>query len=121
MTALLGLSADTHVIEIAANDGYLLQYVLARGIPCTGVEPTITLRQRRQGHSHRGGLFGLRLAQRWRPGQADLTAANNVLAHVPDINDFVAGFVLLKEHGVALSIPASAEIARRNPIRHHIP
>lgn len=106
MTALLGLNADSHVVEIAANDGYLLQYVLARGIPCTGVEPTASTAAvaRAKGIPIVEEFFGLRLAQQL-AGQgkrADLTAANNVLAHVPDINDFVAGFaVLLKEHGVA--------------------
>lgn len=106
MTALLGLNADSHVVEIAANDGYLLQYVLGRGIPCTGVEPTASTAAaaRAKGIPIVEEFFGLRLAQQL-AGQgkrADLTAANNVLAHVPDINDFVAGFaVLLKEHGVA--------------------
>ena len=106
MTALLGLNADSHVVEVAANDGYLLQYVLARGIPCTGVEPTASTAAagRAKGIPIVEEFFGLRLAQQL-AGQgkrADLTAANNVLAHVPDINDFVAGFaVLLKDHGVA--------------------
>lgn len=106
MSALLGLNADSHVVEIAANDGYLLQYVLARGIPCTGVEPTANTAAaaRAKGIPIVEEFFGRRLAQQL-AGQgkwADLTAANNVLAHVPDINDFVAGFaVLLKEHGVA--------------------
>lgn len=106
MTALLGLNADSHVVEIAANDGYLLQYVLARGIPCTGVEPTASTADaaRAKGIPIVEEFFGLRLAKQL-AGQgkrADLTAANNVLAHVPDINDFVAGFaVLLKDHGVA--------------------
>ncbi len=106
MTALLGLNADSHVVEVAANDGYLLQYVLARGIPCTGVEPTASTAAaaRAKGIPIVEEFFGLRLAQQL-AGQgkrADLTAANNVLAHVPDINDFVAGFaVLLKDNGVA--------------------
>jgi 2-polyprenyl-3-methyl-5-hydroxy-6-metoxy-1,4-benzoquinol methylase len=106
MTALLSLNADSHVVEIAANDGYLLQYVLARGIPCTGVEPTANTAAaaRAKGIPIVEEFFGIRLAQQL-AGQgkrADLTAANNVLAHVPDINDFVAGFaVLLKDHGVA--------------------
>lgn len=106
ISALLGLNANSHVVEIAANDGYLLQYVLARGIPCTGVEPTASTAAaaRAKGISIVEEFFGVRLAQQLvkQGKRADLTVANNVLAHVPDINDFVAGFViLLKEDGVA--------------------
>jgi len=106
MIALLGLTAGSHVVEVAANDGYLLQYVLARGIPCTGIEPTASTAAaaRAKGIPIVEAFFGVHLAQQL-AGQgkrADLTAANNVLAHVPDINDFVAGFaVLLKDDGVA--------------------
>ena len=106
MTALLGLNADSHVVDIAANDGYLLQYVLARGISCTGVEPTASTAAaaRAKGIPIVEAFFGVLLAQKLavQGKRADLTTANNVLAHVPDINDFVAGFaVLLKDHGVA--------------------
>lgn len=100
------LDADTHVVEIAANDGYLLQYVKARGISCLGVEPTKSTADaaRAKGIDIEESFFGVELANRLAAqGKcADLMAANNVLAHVPDINDFVAGFrVLLKPHGVA--------------------
>jgi len=106
MTALLGLDTNSHVVEIAANDGYLLQHVLAQGIPCTGVEPTgkTAAAARAKGIPIVEEFFGLQLAKELasKGKHADLMAANNVLAHVPDINDFVAGFtVLLKEHGVA--------------------
>jgi SAM-dependent methyltransferase len=106
MQARFSLNETSHVIEIAANDGYLLQYVKARNIPCTGVEPTASTATaaRAKGISIVEDFFGTRLAKEL-AGQgklADLTAANNVLAHVPDINDFVAGFaVLLKPQGVA--------------------
>ena len=106
-TALrFGLNADSHVVEIAANDGYLLQYVKARKIPCTGVEPTAAAGAvaRTRGIPIIEEFFGVRLAKEMVAGgkQADLTVANNVLAHVPDINDFVAGFaLLLKPAGVA--------------------
>jgi SAM-dependent methyltransferase len=94
------------VVEVAANDGYLLQYVKARGIPCTGVEPTASTAAaaRAKGIDIVEAFFGVDLARTLvaQGKQADLTAANNVLAHVPDINDFVAGFaLLLKEQGVA--------------------
>jgi SAM-dependent methyltransferase len=100
------LGPDTHLVEVAANDGYLLQYVQARNIPCTGVEPTASTAAaaRAKGVPIVEDFFGVRLARELavQGKQADLTIANNVLAHVPDINDFVAGFdVLLKPHGVA--------------------
>jgi len=106
MVARFNLAADSHVVEVAANDGYLLQYVKARDIPCTGVEPTASTAAaaRAKGIPIVEDFFGVRLANELvaQGKQADLTAANNVLAHVPDINDFVAGFVtLLKPLGVA--------------------
>ncbi len=106
MAARFNLNADSHVVEIAANDGYLLQYVKARNIPCTGVEPTASTAAaaRDKGIPIVQDFFGVRLAMEFvaQGKQADLTVANNVLAHVPDINDFVAGFsVLLKPQGVA--------------------
>jgi SAM-dependent methyltransferase len=106
MTARFGLGPASHVVEVAANDGYLLQYVQARGIPCTGVEPTASTAAaaRAKGIDIVQDFFGVRLAKELaaKGKQADLTAANNVLAHVPDINDFVAGFAtLLKPRGVA--------------------
>jgi predicted TPR repeat methyltransferase len=106
MVARFGLTSGSHVVEVAANDGYLLQYVKARHIPCTGVEPTASTAAaaRAKGIPIVEDFFGVRLAKELvaQGKQADLTAANNVLAHVPDINDFVAGFaVLLKPHGVA--------------------
>ena len=106
MAARFGLGAQSHVVEVACNDGYLLQYVQARGIPCLGIEPTTSTAQaaRDKGIEVREEFFGRALAQRLvaEGRAADLTAANNVLAHVPDINDFVAGFAaLLKPQGVA--------------------
>ena len=106
MLARFGLNADSRVVEIAANDGYLLQYVKAAGIPCYGVEPTASTASaaRARGVDIVERFFGVALADELaRQGrQADLMAANNVLAHVPDINDFVAGFArLLKPQGVA--------------------
>ncbi len=100
------LNHTSHVVEIAANDGYLLQYVKACGIPCTGVEPTASTATaaRAKGIPIIEDFFGVRLARDMvkRGMQADLIAANNVLAHVPDINDFSAGFAhLLKPKGVA--------------------
>jgi SAM-dependent methyltransferase len=106
MVRRFGLGAGSNVIEVASNDGYLLQFVQARGIPCLGVEPTHGTAQaaRAKGIEVVEAFFGTALAdQLQRDGRAaDLTAANNVLAHVPDINDFVAAFArVLKPTGVA--------------------
>ena len=106
MAQRFALNENSHIIEVAANDGYLLQYAKARGIPCLGVEPTTSTADaaRAKGIEIVEAFFGVKLAQQLslQGKQADLTAANNVLAHVPDINDFVAGFaVLLKSAGVA--------------------
>lgn len=106
MAGRFALGAVSHVVEVAANDGYLLQYMRERGIPCLGVEPTASTAAaaRAKGIEIVESFFGRRLAGELRvTGKAaDLMAANNVLAHVPDINDFVGGFaVLLKENGVA--------------------
>ena len=106
MTKRFSLDKHSHVIEVAANDGYLLQYVKKHNIPCTGVEPTTSTANaaREKGINILEEFFGVKLAQQLveQGKQADLTVANNVLAHVPDINDFVAGFsILLKPNGVA--------------------
>lgn len=99
MVRRFGLSGSSHVVEVAANDGYLLQFVKERGIPCTGIEPTASTATaaRARGIPMVEDFFGKRLANemRARGTTADLIVANNVLAHVPDINDFVAGFTTL--------------------------
>ncbi|SFB48023.1 Methyltransferase domain-containing protein [Pseudomonas sp. NFIX10] len=106
MVERFDLNADSRVVEIAANDGYLLQYVARRDIPCLGVEPTRSTAEaaRGKGLEIRELFFGRETASQLK-GEgwaADLMAANNVLAHVPDINDFLAGFAtLLKPAGVA--------------------
>ncbi len=106
MVTRFNLTADSHVVEVAANDGYLLQYIKARDIPCTGIEPTASTAAaaRAKGIPIVEDFFGVRLAKDLaaKGRQADLSVANNVLAHVPDINDFVSGFsTLLKPLGVA--------------------
>lgn len=106
MQQRFGLGPQSCVVEVAANDGYLLQYVQQAGVPCYGIEPTTSTAQaaRAKGIEIVERFFGVELARELaaQGRQADLMAANNVLAHVPDINDFVAGFaVLLKPAGVA--------------------
>jgi SAM-dependent methyltransferase len=98
----LGLGTESMVVELASNDGYLLQYVQQRGIPCLGIEPTRATAEaaRAKGIETIERFFGVALAEELEP--ADLVVANNVLAHVPDINDFVAGIArLLKPAGRA--------------------
>jgi|GEM_PF-27027 len=106
MVSRFRLSAASHVVEVAANDGYLLQHVQAAGIPCLGIEPTKSTAQaaRTLGLNIVEEFFGVDAATSLvsEGHSADLTVANNVLAHVPDINDFVRGFaILLKPDGVA--------------------
>ena len=115
-----GLGPDSLVAEVAANDGYLLQYARELGIPCYGVEPTRSTAEaaRTRGIDIVEEFFGQELAGRLvaEGRQADLIAANNVLAHVPDINDFVGGFAeLLKPSGVAtFEFPHLYEMVRGN-------
>jgi hypothetical protein len=106
MVERFSLSHHSKVVEIACNDGYLLQFVKELKIPCLGVEPTsgTATAARSKGIEVIEEFFGVKSAKRLVDlgHQADLTAANNVLAHVPDINDFVGGFaLLLKPQGVA--------------------
>jgi 2-polyprenyl-3-methyl-5-hydroxy-6-metoxy-1,4-benzoquinol methylase len=106
MQARFGLGPDSKVVEVASNDGYLLRAVVARGIPALGVEPAANVAAvaRAQGIPTAVAFFGAETARRLEAEghAADLMAANNVLAHVPDIHDFVDGFrILLKPEGVA--------------------
>ncbi|WP_415303518.1 class I SAM-dependent methyltransferase [Candidatus Pelagibacter sp. Uisw_090] len=100
------LDENSHLIEVAANDGYLLQYVMESNIPCIGIEPTTSTANaaRAKGIDIIEEFFGVKLAEQLtkKGKQADFTVANNVLAHVPDINDFVSGFsIILKPNGVS--------------------
>jgi 2-polyprenyl-3-methyl-5-hydroxy-6-metoxy-1,4-benzoquinol methylase len=103
--ARFGLHAAHQVIEIASNDGYLLQYFQQKGIPVLGIEPAANVAEaaRQKGIPTRIQFFGVDTARQLASEglQADLLLGNNVLAHVPDINDFVAGLRLaLKPTGV---------------------
>lgn len=112
------LGPSSLVVELASNDGYLLQFVAARGIPCLGVEPTEgTARVAvERGIETVVRFFGRELAEELSAsrGSADLIVGNNVLAHVPDINDFVEGISrLLAKDGVAtLEFPHLLELVR---------
>ncbi len=100
-----GFNKDSKVIEIASNDGYLLKYFKQKGVPILGIEPAANVAEvaEKNGIPSIVKFFGVQTANDLvNDGiQADLTLGNNVLAHVPDINDFVSGMkIILKEDGV---------------------
>jgi SAM-dependent methyltransferase len=106
MIERFGLGPRSLVVEVASNDGYLLRHFVARGIPAFGVEPAENAARTAMavGVPTEIGFFGIELAERLRAenGTADVIAANNVLAHVPDLHDFLGGFArLLGPQGVA--------------------
>ena len=105
MTDRFGLNKNSFVVELASNDGYLLQNFVQRGIPCLGIEPTANTAAAAEKKGVRSlvEFFGVETAKKVRKtySPADLILGNNVLAHVPDINDFVAGAkTLLADNGV---------------------
>jgi hypothetical protein len=106
MTVRFGLGLGSLVVELASNDGYLLGHLVRRGIPVLGIEPARNVAEAAtaQGVPTLTEFFGAELARRLvaEGRHADLLVANNVLAQVPDVNDFVAGMrVLLAPRGVA--------------------
>ncbi len=107
MVDRFGFNSSSHVIEIASNDGYLLQWFVKKGIPVLGVDPTANTAAaaKQKGVDTLVDFFGRKIArEKLVPEglQADLILGNNVLAHVPDINDLVGGIKLaLKQGGVA--------------------
>lgn len=105
MQKRLRLSKDSFVVEVASNDGYLLKNFVECGIPVLGVEPAKNVAESAQksGVPTRCEFFGKKSAERivGEYGQADLLIGNNVLAHVPDLHDFIQGLhILLAETGV---------------------
>lgn len=105
MVERFGLGPQHRVVEIASNDGYLLQYFLKKGIPVLGIEPAENVAQvaKEKGVPTHGAFFGETTACGLKDEglDADLLIGNNVLAHVPELNDFVRGLkVLLKPEGV---------------------
>jgi SAM-dependent methyltransferase len=118
MTDLLHLNKNSFVLEIASNDGYLLKNFVASGIPCLGIEPTASTATaaEKQGIPVIRRFFDAALAQSLASEgkMADLIAANNVYAHVPDINDFTRGLKkLLKPSGcITLEFPHLMQLIR---------
>jgi hypothetical protein len=116
----LGLGADSLAVELASNDGYLLQHFLPLGVPVLGIEPAINVAKAAidKGIPCVTEFFGVALAERLAAEgkRADLIAGNNVLAQVPDLNDFVAGMtILLKPEGVVtLEFPHLEKLIAEN-------
>jgi SAM-dependent methyltransferase len=120
MVARFGLDASAQVVELASNDGYLLQYFQEKGIPVLGVEPAANVAgaAREKGIPTLERFFGVETAKALAADgkQADLLLGNNVLAHVPDTNDFVKGMKnLLKPDGiVTMEFPHLLQLMERN-------
>ncbi|THJ18036.1 MAG: class I SAM-dependent methyltransferase [Nitrospira sp. CG24B] len=115
-----GLDLSSKVVEIASNDGYLLQNFVSRGIPVLGVEPASNIAEvaKKKGIQTKVAFFGENTARDvaadgW---AADLIIGNNVLAHVPDLNDFVNGLkVLLKPTGlITMEFPHLLQLMQQN-------
>lgn len=115
-----GFNSRSQVVEIGSNDGYLLQYFKKSGVPVLGVEPAQNVAKVAQAANIPTSVnfFGLKTAKRLvqEGGQADLLVANNVLAQVPDLNDFVKGLrTLLKPHGiVTIEVPHLVKLMEEN-------
>jgi SAM-dependent methyltransferase len=116
----LGLTAKSFVVELASNDGYLLQHFVAKGIPVLGVEPAANVAEaaRKKNVPTLVKFFGRSTASELvaERGKADLVLGNNVLAQVPDINDFVGGIkLLLASHGtVTIEFPHLMKLMQEN-------
>jgi SAM-dependent methyltransferase len=116
----LGITRSSLVMEIASNDGYLLQHFVARGIPVLGIEPAANVAAAAiaKGVPTVSRFFGAGVAREVAAefGQPDLLIGNNVLAHVPELNDFVAGLKLLLRAGglITMEFPHLLELMQHN-------
>jgi len=114
------LDKNNFVIEIASNDGYLLQNFKNKDIPCLGIEPALNIAKvaKKKGINTIVEFFGTKIAKElsFKQQKADLLIGNNVLAHVPDINDFVKGMeILLKSNGIiTVEFPHLMKIIEEN-------
>jgi len=120
MITNLGLTENSFVVEVASNDGYLLQYFVEKNVPVLGIEPAANVAKVavEKGVPTLVRFFGASLAEEFatKGRRADLVLGNNVLAQVPDLNDFVEGLkILLKPHGVlTLEFPHLLRLIERN-------
>jgi SAM-dependent methyltransferase len=120
MVDRFGFGADHQVVEIASNDGYLLQYFKERGVPVLGIEPSANVAEAAvaAGIPSRVRFFGVETARELTGEgiRADLLLGNNVLAHVPDLNDFVGGMRLALAPGgvITMEFPHLLQLMRQN-------
>jgi hypothetical protein len=120
MTQRFGLDATKQIVEVASNDGYLLQYFVEKGIPVLGIEPAsnCAAAAEKKGVESIVAFFGRETATRLvaEGRRADLLLGNNVLAHVPDINDFVAGMKILLSAGgvITMEFPHLMRLVEEN-------
>lgn len=120
MCARFGYDENSQIIEVASNDGYLLQYFKEKNIPVLGIEPTLSTAQaaRAKGIESWTEFFGVNLAEKLAAEnlKADLLLGNNVLAHVPDINDFVGGLAIALKFGgvVTMEFPHVLQLVENN-------
>src|SRR5262249_43976286 len=120
MISQLGLTKSSQVVEVASNDGYLLQYFVERGIPALGIEPAANVAKvaTEKGVPTLVKFFGRETAEELaRAGtMADLLLGNNVLAQVPDLNDFVGGLkIALKPTGaITIEFPHLMQLVANN-------
>ena len=120
ITERFGYNEHSSVIELASNDGYLLQFFQKKNIPALGIEPSknVALAAQEKGLETIVDFFGIKLAEQLvaQNRKADLIVGNNVFAHVPDINDFVAGMeMILNDQGViTLEFPHLMQIIEQN-------
>jgi SAM-dependent methyltransferase len=120
MIRRFGLDAGSMVLEVASNDGYLLQYFKARGVPVLGVEPAANVAEiaTAKGVPTEVAFFGADTARRLKASgiAPNVIAANNVMAHVPDLNDFVQGFSILLAPGgvVTVEFPHLLRLMQQN-------
>lgn len=120
VTARFALGTTSQVIEVASNDGYLLQFFQQAGVPVLGVEPAANVAAVaiKKGIPSRVAFFGVATAEALRADgiSADLLLGNNVLAHVPDINDFVAGLAILLAPGgtITMEFPHLLQLMLQN-------
>jgi len=120
MIARFGFNEKSKVVELASNDGYLLQYFVKRGVPCLGIEPTANTAAAAEKKGVRSlvKFFGVQTAKEIvaSEGPANLILGNNVLAHVPDINDFVGGAKILLAPGgvITMEFPQLLKLIENN-------
>jgi 2-polyprenyl-3-methyl-5-hydroxy-6-metoxy-1,4-benzoquinol methylase len=120
MVERFSIGAQSQVVELASNDGYLLQYFVERGIPVLGIEPAVNVAQEaiKKGIPTVVKFFGTKTALELSAvrAKADLLLGNNVLAHVPNLNDFVAGMkIMLKPDGlITMEFPHLMRLMEEN-------